>query len=163
MDPTPAGMNSEQNQAVHRVLGAKDYTLVLGMPGAGKTTTIGGRSPSGVGRGQRDSGAGARRRIGGGGRRLRGQRSGFWRLSWGTDLGQGAAAVLVVLAGALPVRPLSCCRSTRLRTAALDPLLAHPACSLHGPGAGGAGQECAGHLLHQQVRQALLAASLLTA
>ncbi len=34
-------MNSEQHEAVHRVLAVKDYTLVLGMPGAGKTTTIG--------------------------------------------------------------------------------------------------------------------------
>lgn len=42
VDPTPAGMNSEQNLAVHRVLAARDYTLVLGMPGAGKTSTIGG-------------------------------------------------------------------------------------------------------------------------
>lgn len=40
-DPTPAGMNHEQHEAVHRVLASKDYTLVLGMPGAGKTTTIG--------------------------------------------------------------------------------------------------------------------------
>jgi hypothetical protein len=39
-DPTPPGMNSEQYEAVQRVLGAQDYTLVLGMPGAGKTTTI---------------------------------------------------------------------------------------------------------------------------
>lgn len=37
---TPAGMNSEQHAAVQRVLCARDYTLVLGMPGAGKTTTI---------------------------------------------------------------------------------------------------------------------------
>ncbi|KAL4448106.1 hypothetical protein ABPG75_005325 [Micractinium tetrahymenae] len=37
---TPAGMNSEQHAAVQRVLSAQDYTLVLGMPGAGKTTTI---------------------------------------------------------------------------------------------------------------------------
>mgnify|MGYP002380476581 CR=1 FL=1 len=42
VDPTPAGMNHEQHEAVHRVLAAKDYVLVQGMPGAGKTTTIGG-------------------------------------------------------------------------------------------------------------------------
>ncbi|GAB4823940.1 hypothetical protein N2152v2_010986 [Parachlorella kessleri] len=40
VDPTPAGMNHEQHEAVHRVLAAKDYILVQGMPGAGKTTTI---------------------------------------------------------------------------------------------------------------------------
>ena len=39
-DPTPAGMNSEQAAGVRRVSSAQDYTLVLGMPGAGKTTTI---------------------------------------------------------------------------------------------------------------------------
>lgn len=39
-DPTPPGMNSEQHVAVQRVLAAQDYALVLGMPGAGKTTTI---------------------------------------------------------------------------------------------------------------------------
>jgi DNA replication ATP-dependent helicase Dna2 len=39
-DPTPPGMNSEQYEAVQRVLASQDYTLVLGMPGAGKTTTI---------------------------------------------------------------------------------------------------------------------------
>lgn len=33
-------MNSEQHAAVSRVLAAEDYTLVLGMPGSGKTTTI---------------------------------------------------------------------------------------------------------------------------
>lgn len=41
VDPTPAGMNHEQHVAVRRVLRARDYALVLGMPGAGKTTTIG--------------------------------------------------------------------------------------------------------------------------
>ena len=41
VDPTPAGMNHEQHEAVHRMLAAKDYVLVQGMPGAGKTTTIG--------------------------------------------------------------------------------------------------------------------------
>lgn len=33
-------MNEEQRSAVHRVLRAKDYVLLLGMPGTGKTTTI---------------------------------------------------------------------------------------------------------------------------
>ena len=35
-DPTPQGMNSEQAEAVRRVLGAPDYTLVLGTPGSGE-------------------------------------------------------------------------------------------------------------------------------
>ena len=34
------GMNPQQAEAVRQVLGARDYTLVLGMPGSGKTTTI---------------------------------------------------------------------------------------------------------------------------
>jgi DNA replication ATP-dependent helicase Dna2 len=33
-------MNSDQKAAVSKVLSAKDYALVLGMPGTGKTTTI---------------------------------------------------------------------------------------------------------------------------
>lgn len=33
-------MNGDQVEAVGRVLAAQDYTLLLGMPGTGKTTTI---------------------------------------------------------------------------------------------------------------------------
>lgn len=33
-------LNAEQREAVLRVLGTRDYALVLGMPGTGKTTTI---------------------------------------------------------------------------------------------------------------------------
>lgn len=33
-------LNEEQRQAVLRVLGTRDYVLILGMPGTGKTTTI---------------------------------------------------------------------------------------------------------------------------
>jgi len=39
----PAGemqINSDQRAAIDKVMSAKDYTLVLGMPGTGKTTTI---------------------------------------------------------------------------------------------------------------------------
>lgn len=36
----PSGLNVDQVQAMHRVLTARDYALVLGMPGTGKTTTI---------------------------------------------------------------------------------------------------------------------------
>uniref|UniRef100_F6USX3 DNA replication ATP-dependent helicase/nuclease n=1 Tax=Ciona intestinalis TaxID=7719 RepID=F6USX3_CIOIN len=34
------GLNKTQRQAIKRVLISKDYTLVVGMPGSGKTTTI---------------------------------------------------------------------------------------------------------------------------
>lgn len=33
-------MNDDQLGAVHKVLGMRDYAVVLGMPGTGKTTTI---------------------------------------------------------------------------------------------------------------------------
>lgn len=33
-------LNSDQNNAVHHILNCKDYSLLLGMPGTGKTTTI---------------------------------------------------------------------------------------------------------------------------
>jgi DNA replication ATP-dependent helicase Dna2 len=36
----PAHLNVDQRQAMRKVLTAKDYALVLGMPGTGKTTTI---------------------------------------------------------------------------------------------------------------------------
>jgi DNA replication ATP-dependent helicase Dna2 len=36
----PSSLNVDQVQAVHRVLTARDYALILGMPGTGKTTTI---------------------------------------------------------------------------------------------------------------------------
>ena len=35
-----AGLNAEQRLAVQRVLGGADYSLVLGMPGTGKTSLI---------------------------------------------------------------------------------------------------------------------------
>jgi hypothetical protein len=38
LPPTP-NMNPDQRNALKRVLQAKDYTLILGMPGTGKTTT----------------------------------------------------------------------------------------------------------------------------
>jgi len=43
-DPTLApsfeGLNVEQGRAIEHVLAARDYALILGMPGTGKTTTI---------------------------------------------------------------------------------------------------------------------------
>jgi DNA replication ATP-dependent helicase Dna2 len=36
----PASLNIDQTKAMHQVLTARDYALVLGMPGTGKTTTI---------------------------------------------------------------------------------------------------------------------------
>jgi len=35
-----ANLNSDQKRAIDKVMSAKDYALVLGMPGTGKTTTI---------------------------------------------------------------------------------------------------------------------------
>ena len=35
-----AGLNEEQRLAVRRVMGSADYSLVLGMPGTGKTSVI---------------------------------------------------------------------------------------------------------------------------
>lgn len=35
-----ANINSDQQRAIEKVMSAKDYALVLGMPGTGKTTTI---------------------------------------------------------------------------------------------------------------------------
>lgn len=35
-----ASLNSDQRRAIEKVMSAKDYALVLGMPGTGKTTTI---------------------------------------------------------------------------------------------------------------------------
>lgn len=37
---SPTSMNADQKAAVSKVMSAKDYALVLGMPGTGKTTTI---------------------------------------------------------------------------------------------------------------------------
>jgi DNA replication ATP-dependent helicase Dna2 len=37
---TIEGVNSEQQEAIHHVIRAQDYALILGMPGTGKTTTI---------------------------------------------------------------------------------------------------------------------------
>lgn len=34
------GLNSDQKKAVQRCLSGKDYVMILGMPGTGKTTTI---------------------------------------------------------------------------------------------------------------------------
>ncbi|ODN92700.1 DNA replication ATP-dependent helicase Dna2 [Cryptococcus wingfieldii CBS 7118] len=36
----PASLNTDQQQAMESVLTARDYSLILGMPGTGKTTTI---------------------------------------------------------------------------------------------------------------------------
>lgn len=36
----PAHLNADQRAAVSRVLTARDYALILGMPGTGKTTTV---------------------------------------------------------------------------------------------------------------------------
>ena len=36
----PASLNPDQAQAMRRALSAKDYALILGMPGTGKTSTI---------------------------------------------------------------------------------------------------------------------------
>ncbi|GAA5799072.1 hypothetical protein HPULCUR_004481 [Helicostylum pulchrum] len=38
LPPTPS-MNSDQRKALKKVIQARDYTLILGMPGTGKTTT----------------------------------------------------------------------------------------------------------------------------
>jgi DNA replication ATP-dependent helicase Dna2 len=37
---TQASLNVDQKQAIEKVMSARDYALVLGMPGTGKTTTI---------------------------------------------------------------------------------------------------------------------------
>ncbi|OLL26694.1 DNA replication ATP-dependent helicase/nuclease dna2 [Neolecta irregularis DAH-3] len=37
---TQTGLNTDQKRAIEKVLSAKDYALILGMPGTGKTTTI---------------------------------------------------------------------------------------------------------------------------
>lgn len=39
-DPRFAHLNEDQRDAIHKVMSAKDYALILGMPGTGKTTTI---------------------------------------------------------------------------------------------------------------------------
>lgn len=36
----PASLNTDQARAMHQVLTTRDYALILGMPGTGKTTTI---------------------------------------------------------------------------------------------------------------------------
>ncbi|PWN96830.1 Dna2-domain-containing protein [Tilletiopsis washingtonensis] len=38
--PLPAHLNDDQRRAMRHVLSARDYALVVGMPGTGKTTTI---------------------------------------------------------------------------------------------------------------------------
>jgi DNA replication ATP-dependent helicase Dna2 len=35
-----SSLNAAQREAIHRVVTAQDYTLILGMPGTGKTTTL---------------------------------------------------------------------------------------------------------------------------
>jgi DNA replication ATP-dependent helicase Dna2 len=39
-DEIPASLNDDQRAAMAKVLTAKDYALILGMPGTGKTTTV---------------------------------------------------------------------------------------------------------------------------
>lgn len=39
-DSTKSSLNVDQKRAIDKVMSAKDYALVLGMPGTGKTTTI---------------------------------------------------------------------------------------------------------------------------
>lgn len=39
-DIIPSNLNSDQRLAVEKVLSANDYSLIMGMPGTGKTTTI---------------------------------------------------------------------------------------------------------------------------
>ena len=40
LDIIPSHLNSDQTSAIRKVLAMKDYALILGMPGTGKTTTI---------------------------------------------------------------------------------------------------------------------------
>ena len=40
LDEIPPSFNADQRQAMEAVLSARDYALILGMPGTGKTTTI---------------------------------------------------------------------------------------------------------------------------
>ncbi|KAI8074453.1 DNA replication factor Dna2-domain-containing protein, partial [Gongronella butleri] len=39
-DPAILALNADQQNAVHQILTCRDYTMILGMPGTGKTTTI---------------------------------------------------------------------------------------------------------------------------